>query len=314
MESHVRLVAHLTLQPGGVGVGLVYVSGLHRHEYLLGRTADRQLDLGDEIHKFDRMRASDVINPVRHAVGAVRTGRDMVEGADRAFDDIVYESEVADHVASVEHFDGLALGDGRRKEHRGHVRAAPRAVDSKEPQTGARDAVKLGIGVRHELVGLLGGCIEADRAVNLVVLRVRDLGVEPVHGARRGEHQMLYGVESAGLEDIEESHEIALEICVRVGDGIPDARLGGKVDDRVESLGVKQRIKLLFVGDVHLYEALALPRAELLYAALLEPDVIVVVEIVDAYGLVSPGREDVHQFRAYEAGGSSHKYLHRFTS
>ena len=92
----------------------------------------------------------------------------------------------------------------------------------------------------------------------------------------------------AGFQDVQEAHEVALEVGIRIGDGIPHPRLCGEIDHRIEALRVKERVQRFLVRDVHLQEALALPCAELGDAALLETDVIVVVEVVDADDLVAP--------------------------
>ena len=121
---------------------------------------------------------------------------------------------------------------------------------------------------------------------------------------------MLHGVVPAGLEDVQEADEVALEVGIRVGDGVADAGLCGEVDDCVEALGREEGVEGLLVGDVHLDEALALTGAELGYASVLEPDVIVVVEVVDADYLVAAVGEHIHQFRADESCGSRYQYLH----
>ena len=121
---------------------------------------------------------------------------------------------------------------------------------------------------------------------------------------------MLDRIVPAGLQDVQEAYEIALEVGVRVGDGVADACLRREVDDCVETLRGEERVQRLLVRDVHLDEALALPGAELGDAPVLEPDIIVVVEVVDADHLVPAFREHIHQFRADESCGSRDQYFH----
>ena len=91
------LVAAFRLELRGVGVRLVNVARLHR--YL----------------------AADVVYFVRNAVRALFRDRHVVERVHADFSNVVDVGEVSDHVAVVEHLDGLALRDGAGKEHRAHV-------------------------------------------------------------------------------------------------------------------------------------------------------------------------------------------------
>ena len=80
-----RLVSAFGLEFRGIGVRLVNVAGLHRHL------------------------AADVVYFVRNAVRALFRDRHVVERMHAALSDVIDVGEVADHVAVVEHLDGLAL-------------------------------------------------------------------------------------------------------------------------------------------------------------------------------------------------------------
>jgi hypothetical protein len=69
--------------------------------------------------------------------------------------------------------------DGLGEQEQRHVRPAPGAVDGEEAQAGGRQAVEVAVGVRHQLVGLLGGGVEADRVVDAVVLGERHRVLPP---------------------------------------------------------------------------------------------------------------------------------------
>ena len=99
-----------------------------------------------------------------------------------AFRDVVDVGKVADHVAIVEHLDGLALRDGAGKEHRTHVRASPRAINRKVAQSRRRNPVEFRVGMRHQFVALLACRIQANRIVDLVIFAVGHLAVQAIHG------------------------------------------------------------------------------------------------------------------------------------
>ena len=67
MKACAWLVAQFCLKLCGVGVGLIDIAGLHREEYFLSRLAVGPLDLADEIHQLDRVRAAYVVNLGRDA-------------------------------------------------------------------------------------------------------------------------------------------------------------------------------------------------------------------------------------------------------
>ena len=98
------------------------------------------------------------------------------------------------------------------KELQGHVRAAPGAVDREEAQARAGQAVQMAVGVGHELVALLGRGVERDRRVDAVLLAEGYLLVAAVDGARARVHQVLHRVVAAGLQDVEEADQVAVDV------------------------------------------------------------------------------------------------------
>ena len=304
MQPHDGLVADLRLEPGGVGVGLVDVAGLHGQELLLRLHAERLLDLGDEVHQFHGVGTADVVHAVPQAV-RIRL-RQVVQAADGARDDVVDEGEVADHVAVVEDLDGLPLRDGAREQHRRHVRPAPGAVDGEIPKTRHRDAVQLAVAVGHQLVGLLGRGVQGDGIVDLVVLAVRNLGVHAVNAGRRSIYEMLHPEVPAGLEDVQEPDQVALQVRIRIGDAVADAGLGGQVHDLVELLLRKEPVDGLLVGQVHLPDL----EPEGLAPAFLQADVVIIVEIVDSDHLIPALLEREHQLGTDKPGRPGHEYFH----
>ena len=127
------LVAALGFELGGIGVGLVHVAGLHGQEVLLGRLAVSVFDFGDKVHELYGVAAADVVNLVGHVVRTLGGIGYMVQCMNGAFGDVIDIGEIANHVAVVEHLDGLALGDGAGKKHGRHVGTSPRTVYGEEP-------------------------------------------------------------------------------------------------------------------------------------------------------------------------------------
>ena len=245
------LVAAFRLEFRGVRVRLVNVTRLHRQEFLLRGLAVSILDFGNKVHQFHRMAAPDVVHLVGHAIRALFRDRHVVERMHAAFRDVIDVGEVADHVAVVEHLDGLALRDGAGEQHRAHVGAAPRAVNRKIAQARHRDAVKFRVGMRHQFVALLACRIQTNRVVNLVVFAVGDLRVQAINGTGRSIEQVLHLVVAAGLENVEKADHVALHVGIRVRDGVAHTRLSSEVHHLVELLGGKEFVDGFLVGEVH---------------------------------------------------------------
>lgn len=82
--------------------------------------------------------------------------------------------------------DGLAFQHTLGELEQRHIRAPPRPIDREEAQAGGRQPIQMRVGVRHQLVGLLGGGIQGNRVIDAVGGRERDLVVQPIHGAGGG--------------------------------------------------------------------------------------------------------------------------------
>ena len=136
---------------------------------------------------------ADVVEPIGRRAGAwvgmlsapARIGSGDPIGKPRhRFRDVVDIREIPLHVAVVEHLDRLAGQDRPREQEHRHVRPAPWAVHGEEANPGSGQAEQVAVGVRHQLVRFLGGGVEADRMIDVLVHRERHTGHRAVHRAR----------------------------------------------------------------------------------------------------------------------------------
>ena len=210
----------------------------------------------------------------------------------------------------VEDLDRTPL-EHRLGEHKiGHIRPAPGSIDCEEAQAGCRQAVKVAVGMRHQLVGLLGGCIQADRMIDAVVLGERHCLVATVDARAAGVDQVLHVVMAATLEDVREANDVRLDVRVRVDQRIAHASLRCEVHHAVEPLLGKQPFYAAAVGDVELHEAETRQRREPHEPVALELRVVVVVEIVEANDLVASGQKRPRYMAADEARRTSDENFH----
>ena len=209
---------------------------IHREHALLHQ---HTLQRVDEVEQVLGVRVADVVDAVRGerqpVLAHLHLGRG-VHDAPHALDDVVDVGEVAAAVAHVEDLDGVAAAKLLGEAEVGHIGPAHGAVYREESQTGRGDGIELGVGGGHELVGLLGGGVERHRRVDAVLLGERHLLVAAVDRAGTSVDQVPDRVVAAGLEDIEESDEVALQVGTRVLDGIAHSCLSGEVHHHVKSV------------------------------------------------------------------------------
>lgn len=118
---------------------------------------------------------------------------------------------------------------------------------------------------------------------------------------------MLHLVVAAGLENVVESDEVALDIGVGIGDAVAHACLGGQVDDFGYTVMREDVLHGCLVGDGGVDEGpVALQRLYLLQAFILDVDIIVVGDAVDADHLdvLDIMEQALYKVAADKAGGA----------
>ena len=159
----------------------------------------------------------------------------------------------------------------------------------------------------HQFVGLLGRRVEADRVVDVVPLRERHARVAAVHARTRGVYEVLDSLVAAAFEDREEAAEVAVDVGPGIDERVANSSLSGEVDDAIEAFAGEERCHCRAVGEVESLEAKVPLPGELLQAILLEADVVVVVEVVDADDAVATAQQAERGVHADEAGSAGNQ-------
>ena len=159
---------------------------------------------------------------------------------DHSLHDVVDVGEIAAHEPLVEHPDRLVGQDRPREQHWRHIRSAPWAIHSDEAQASGGQAVEVAVGVGHQLIGLLGGGIQAHRVVHRLVLGKREISVPSIHRAAGGIYLRLDAVVAATLEHMAETHQIRLDVGGRVLDRVMHLSLGSQMVHPVTLKGRNQ--------------------------------------------------------------------------
>jgi hypothetical protein len=162
----------------------------------------------------------------------------------------------------------------------------------------------MAVAVRHQLVRLLRRRIETDRVIDVVVDRERHLRVRPIDGARRGKNKVLDAGLPASLQDVAESDEVGIDVGSRVLQRVADARLRTHVDDRLRSLHAEEARHSRAVCQIEAMEAEARVARQLGEPCLLQPGIVVVVEVVETDHLVAARQEELADVESDEPGGA----------
>ena len=115
---------------------------------------------------------------------------------------------------------------------------------------------------------------------------------------------------AAGLKDVEEADEVALEVGARVLDGVANARLRGEVHHDVEAVLGEQALDEGGVAKVAAHEseaAVGVGLGQHAQARVLDAGVVVGVDVVEAGDVPLIADEPRREERSDEAGGTGHK-------
>ena len=173
METCAWLEAEVLLKRACVGVGYGHIAGLHRDKFFVGfkvvvagqhpSTNKFLLKDSNEIKEIFGRVIADVIYLVwrdRKTVLTILLLWCVLHDTNYTFYDVVNECEVTLTIAIIEYLDGFAFHQFVCKTKVRHIWATGRTIDCEETEACGWDIVELAVGVCHELVALLGGCIE----------------------------------------------------------------------------------------------------------------------------------------------------------
>src|SRR5712691_571174 len=303
------------LEISDIGARFRHVARLHRQELPNGRLADGLLDQPHDLGDLDRLAVADIVHvPGRAAGGRIRglprpsrvRRRGLWHEPYDRFDHVVDIGEVPAHLAVVEQLDRPALHDGIREQPHGHVRPAPRPVNGEEPQAGRRQREQMRVGMRHQLVGLLGRTVEAERVIDVVRRPERHPGIGAVDRRGRGVDEMPAARVPAALEHVEEAREVGRGIGMGIDQGMPHPGLRREVDDVGEAVLREQGSHGVTVGNVGLLEPKAGNDIELRDARLLQARVVIGIEVVETDHAIAVRQKAASHVHADESGRPGH--------
>jgi hypothetical protein len=318
LDGRVGPETHLVHELLHVGEGLFHVAGLHGHGLYEGLAAEGLFQGVDEVPQLHWPAVADVVQAVRRpaegGVGVhripVRIGHGYVrQQAEHPLHYVVDVGEVAHHAALVEELDRFAAQDGPGEQEEGHVGPSPGAVDREKAQSGHRKLEEVGIAVRHQLVGLFGGCIERHRMVDVAPDGEGHVFISAVDRAGGGVEEVPDAVVPAALEDVEEALDVALGVGAGIHQRIAHAGLRRQVHHEFEGPLVEHFLhgQAVFDGGLHEPEVPVVRQPG--QPGFLEAHVVIVVEVVEARHLPAFLKAAERHVIADESGRAGYEYF-----
>ena len=303
-DPNLRSKSIVTFQPCAVRISDRHIAGLHAYELpvafeivVLGQdtsTNEFFLQGRNVVQQVFGSASADVVDSVGRQREVIFSGlflRCSLHDTDDTLDDVVDVGEVALAVAVVEDLDGLSRLQFLRGGEVEHVRTACGAIYGKKAQPCRWNIVEFAVAVRQKLVGLFSGRVEGDRVIYLVFNCEGHFFVAAVYGRTGGVDQMLDACGSivigvaAGFEDVVETDQVALDVDVRVIDGVADAGLRRQVDDDGGLVYSEYFVDQGLVRDAASDENMpdrGVDRVDHAKTVLLELRIIVIVHVVEA--------------------------------
>jgi hypothetical protein len=109
---------------------------------------------------------------------------------------------------------------------------------------------------------------------------------------------------SASLQKIPKSHQIAVDVCLWVIDGIPYSSLSREMDDEIRLLPLKNRSHFRTISNVGVHKPKGAISAKQIQPAFLQTHIVVCVEVVQPDYIVTALQQTEGDVHSDEAGGT----------
>jgi hypothetical protein len=166
---------------------------------------------------------------------------------------------------------------------------------------------QVAVSVGDNLVALLGRRVEADGIIGGVLFGKRDLVVRAVDGTGRSEYKVPAGARANSFEYIHETDQIAGDIFIGTGKGVPYSGLGRKMNHGFELAVAEQTVHPLSICEIEGEEPESGPYAELPKPRILESGIVIIVQVVHTDNLKAVLKKPADDMGANETRGARHQ-------
>ena len=168
--------------------------------------------------------------------------------------------------------------------------------------------------MRHKLIALLGGSVQRNGIIDFIIGRIRNLLVAAIDARRTRIDEMLDFKVAASFENVVESDEVALDVSIRIRDGVADASLSREIHDDSEVVLFKEGVdgglvREIFFEESPLLASRSRESLDFLETLVLDVHVIVIGDGIktDKFGTVIVGEQLFAKVATDKARGSSDK-------
>lgn len=147
--------------------------------------------------------------------------------------------------------------------------------------------------------------------VDIVCCREGRLLLIAVNRRARCKEKVLYLVMAAGFKNIEEADDVGIDIRARMVNAVPHTSLCRQVDDNIRLILLKECRDRRLIRQVTLDKGELRILAQDLQPALLQPDIVIVIDIVKADNRCPKPQQPLREMEPNKARRSSDQDLFR---
>ena len=115
---------------------------------------------------------------------------------------------------------------------------------------------------------------------------------------------MPAAVMAAAFQDIQETHEIGLNVGVGILKRVADSRLGRHVKDTLRAHGLKQLRRRPPVRQLKAVKVKACESSKPLQPGFLQPNIVIIVQVIESHDFVASGQQFQGKVEADKSGGA----------
>ncbi len=175
----------------------------------------------------------------------------------------------------------------------------------------------MAVSVSHELIALFGGSIQTDGMIDVIACGERHFGVVAVNAGGTGIHHVSDVVVATGFENVDEPHDVAVDIGIGGFQTVTHTRLCSQVAHVIELFPFEKRCQLIAVFKIHPHERVArifcapygcVPffgfagNSRFGLAGIFEIDVVVIVDVIDTDHFIASFQQPFSKVKADEFG------------
>ena len=226
---------------------------------------------------------------------------DGLHGGDGPAGNVIYIGEIPALAAVAVEGDGGAFVDPFDEAEGRHVGSSGRSEDGEIAYHRHVDPVKFVVGVGHNFRCLFGGGVGGNGGVDRQGF---DEGhfLSGIEGGGGGEHEFFNPVLLHAFQQIEGAVGVGGHIHMGIFHAIAHPGPGGEIEYGGETLRAEDLLEGGQIFDIAFDKGKARPALELLEAVVLDPDVVVVVEVVHADDRDPGIEQEPGGFRSDKAG------------